>query len=187
MTDQSIVGVYETMEQAEEAVRKLDQGGYPIKQVSVVAANLQTEKEVRGFITAGDLAKGGAGTGAWVGGFFGILMGGAFLFVPGFGPLMVMGSLASVLLGAAEGAGLGAAGGGLLGALTGWGISKQHILKYEDHVKGGKYLVVAHGDADEVARAQTILQASPATELNRHTLDSMDSPTSGDTQPEHVH
>lgn len=177
MTDQSIVGVYQTMEQAEEAVRKLDQGRYPIKQVSIVAANLQTEKEVRGFIGAGDFAKGGAGTGAWVGGFFGLLTGGAILFVPGFGPLVVMGSLAAVLLGMAEGAGLGAAGGGLLGALTGWGISKQHILKYEDHVKGGKYLVVAHGDADEVARAQTILQGSTATELNHHAEASLDTPT----------
>ena len=187
MADPSIVGVYETMEQAEAAVRKLDQGHYPIKQVSIVAQNLQTEKEVRGFITAADFAKGGAGTGAWVGGFLGLMMGGAFLFVPGFGPLMVMGSLASVLLGTAEGVGLGAAGGGLLGALAGWGISKQHILKYEDHVKGGKYLVVAHGAADEVARAQTILQTSTPSELNHHAADSMDSPTSEATQSAHVH
>ena len=187
MTDQSSVGVYETMEQAEEAVRKLDQGSFPIKQVSIVAANLQTEKEVRGFISAGDFAKGGAGTGAWVGGFFGLMMGGAFLFVPGFGPLMVIGSLASVLLGTAEGAGLGAAGGGLLGALAGWGISKQHILKYEDHVKGGKYLVVAHGSAEEVARAQTILQGSTATELNHHAAAGFDVSTTTATELAEVH
>jgi hypothetical protein len=187
MTDQSSVGVYETMEQAEEAVRKLDLGSFPIKQVSIVAANLQTAKEVRGFISTGDFAKGGAGTGARVGGFFGLMMGGAFLFVPGFGPLMVIGSLAAVLLGAAEGAGIGAAGGGVLGALAGWGISKQHILKYEDHVKGGKYLVVAHGSAEEVARAQTILQGSTPTELNNHAESSQDTQTSGATEPAHAH
>lgn len=75
MSDQSSVGVYETLAQAEAAVRKLDQGRFPITQVSIVAQNLQTEKEVHGFITAGDVAKQGAGTGAWFGGLFGLLMG----------------------------------------------------------------------------------------------------------------
>jgi hypothetical protein len=167
-TDESTVGVYETMEQTEDAVRKLDQGRYPIKQVSIVAQNLETEKEVHGFITAGDIAKKGAGVGAWVGGVFGLLMGGAVLFVPGFGPLIVAGSLAAVLLGTVEGAAVGATGGGVLSALASWGVSKQHIIKYEDHVKSGRYLVVAHGSAEEVERAHSILAGTSTVELSRH-------------------
>ena len=73
MAEQSTVGVYETLAQAEAAVRQLDQGRFPIKQVSIVAKNLETEKEVHGFITAGDVAMQGAGTGAWFGGVFGLL------------------------------------------------------------------------------------------------------------------
>lgn len=38
-------------------------------------------------------------------------------------------------------AGLGA----LLGGLAGLGISRRHIPKYEEHIKGGRYLLVAHG------------------------------------------
>lgn len=168
MTNQSTVGVYETMAQVEAAVHKLDQEHYPIKQVSIVAQNFETEKEVHGFVSPGDVAKDGARTGAWFGGVFGLLMGGAFLLVPGFGPLIVAGSLAAVLLGTAEGVAFGAAGGGLLGALAGWGVSKQHIIKYEDHVRVGKYVLVAHGNSEEVAQAHVILQGTFATELNHH-------------------
>ena len=72
--ENSVVGVYENMSAAENAVRSLDKGGFPIKQISIVGQDLQSEKEVHGYITAGDVAKGGAGTGAWLGGLFGILV-----------------------------------------------------------------------------------------------------------------
>jgi hypothetical protein len=130
MTEQSIIGIYEKMSGAEAAIHQLNHGGFPIKQVSIVAQNLESEKEVHGYISAGDVAKSGAGTGAWVGGLFGLLLGAAFVWVPGFGPLLVAGPLAAALLGGVEGAVAGAAGGGVLGALVGWGVSKKHILKY---------------------------------------------------------
>lgn len=166
--EKSVVAVYDTMSKAEEAIRKLNQGGFPIKQVSILAKNLESEKEVHGYITKGDVAKTGAGTGAWLGGLFGILIGAAFIWVPGFGPLVVAGPLAAMLLGGVEGAVAGAAGGGLLGALVGWGVSKKHILKYEENLKGGKYLVVAHGSAEEVSRAHNILKDTDAKEVNFH-------------------
>jgi hypothetical protein len=127
-----------------------------------------TEKKIHGFVTSCDVAKSTARTGAWVGGIFGMLVGAAFLWVPGVGPLVVAGSLASVLLGGVEGAVAGAAFSGLLGWLTSLGISKQHILKYEQYVKAGKYLVVAHGSAEEAAKAKTILAATAPAELNVH-------------------
>ena len=166
--ENSVVGVYENMSAAENAVRSLDKGGFPIKQISIVGQDLQSEKEVHGYITAGDVAKGGAGTGAWLGGLFGILVGAAFLWVPGFGPLMVAGPFAGMILGGIEGAAAGAAGGGLLGALIGWGVSKQHIVKYEEHLKSGKYLVIAHGSQEEVEKAKNILSGDTATEVVAH-------------------
>lgn len=169
MSDQSVIGVYDTMSKAEEAIRTLSRSGFPITQISITAQNLESEKEVHGYITAGDVAKTGAGTGAWVGGLFGLLAGAAFIWVPGFGPLVVAGSLAAVLMGGAEGAAVGAVGGGLLGSLVGWGVSKKHIIKYEEHLKGGKYLVIAHGNAEEMTRAHNILQGTAATEVTRHT------------------
>lgn len=168
MNPQSVIGVYESLSGAEEAVRRLDRSGFPIRQISIVARDLESEKEVHGYVTTGDVVKSGAGTGAWVGGLFGILLGAAFLWVPGFGPLLVAGPFAAALAGGIEGAVAGAAGGGLLGALFSWGVSRKHILKYEEHLRGGKYLLIAHGNHDEVERARETLAGTNPTELNVH-------------------
>jgi hypothetical protein len=168
MNQQSVVGVYDVLSKAEDAIRTLDRSSFPIKQVSIVAKDLESEREVHGYVNVGDIAKGGAGTGAWLGGFFGLLFGAAFLWVPGFGPLLVAGPLSAALLGGVEGAFAGATGGGLLGALFGWGVSRQHILKYEERVKGGKYLVIVHGSPEQVEYARGMLQATEPEELNVH-------------------
>jgi len=168
MSEQSAIGVYDSISKAEEAIHTLDHGGFPIKQVSIVAQNLESENQVHGYVTVGDVAKGGASTGAWLGGLFGLLVGAAFVWVPGFGPLLVAGPLAAAILGGIEGVVAGSASGGLLGALVGWSVSKRHILKYEEHVKGGKYLVVAHGSAEEVAKAGDILEGTGADEIKVH-------------------
>ncbi|MCA9905172.1 MAG: DUF1269 domain-containing protein [Anaerolineae bacterium] len=169
MMTKSVVGVYNQVEDAEEAIGKLSTSGFPVNQVSIVAHDLESEKQVHGFVTTGDVAKEGAVTGGWVGGLFGLLVGAAFVWVPGFGPLLVAGPFAAALLGGIEGAVAGAAGGGLLGALFGWGISKQHILKYEEVVKGGKYLVIANGTEEQVKKAHEILGQTNTDELNLHT------------------
>lgn len=157
MVQQSVVHVFHNMAEAEEAVKGLIDQKFPADQISIVTQNLQTEKQVHGYITAGDVAKQSAGTGAWVGGLFGLLAGAAFIFVPGFGPLIVAGSFATVLLGGIEGTIAGAAGGGALGALFGWGVSKEHILKYEEVIKAGSYLVIANGDVAQVKQARDVL------------------------------
>jgi hypothetical protein len=169
MSEKSVIGIYQSMDQAEKAVRTLDQGGFPIKQVSIVAKNLQSEKKITGFVTTGDVAKTSARVGAWTGGIFGLLVGAAFLWVPGVGPMIVAGPLAAALLGGIEGAAAGGATTGLLGALVGWGVSKQHVLKYEQSVNAGKYLLICHGSTDEVQKASDILRnGTQPSELQVH-------------------
>ena len=168
MAQQSIVGVYDTLSQAEDAVRTLSEAGFPIQQVSIVARDLTSERQINGLVTAGDVATQGLSTGAWLGGLFGLLVGAAFIWVPGFGPLIVAGPLAAAIAGGIEGAVAGAAGGGLLGALIGWGVSRDQVLKYEERLRGGQYLLVAHGTDDEVARAGDVLRAMPAGEVQQH-------------------
>ena len=164
MADQSVIGTFDTVQGAEDAIRALNQGGFPIQQVSIIGQDLKSERDVHGFVTTGDVAKTGAGIGAWVGGLFGLLVGAAVLFVPGFGPLIIAGPAAAWLLGGIEGAIVGAAGGGILGGLIGVGVSRQHIVKYEEQLKAGKSLVVAHGSAEDVARARACCREPvPAT------------------------
>jgi hypothetical protein len=166
--ESSVVGVYPSVDVAEEAVRQLGQEGFPIQHVSIIATNLGSEKKVHGFVTSCDVAKSAARTGAWVGGIFGLLVGAAFIWVPGVGPLVVAGSLASALLGGVEGATAGAALSGVLGWLTSLGISRQHILKYEESLKAGQCLVVAHGSPEEARKARDILTRTGAAEVEAH-------------------
>jgi hypothetical protein len=166
--EQAAVGVYGHIDEAEEAVKTLGEGGFPIDHVSIIAKDLGTEKKVHGFVTSCDVARASARTGAWVGGIFGLLVGAAFVWVPGVGPLVVAGSLTSALIGGLEGAAAGAALTGVLGWLSALGISKEHILKYEESVKAGKYLVIAHGPADEVAKARQILEGTDPAALTVH-------------------
>jgi hypothetical protein len=169
MTEQSVIGVYTSIADAEDAVRTLDRAGYPIAQISIVARDLQSEQEVHGFFASGDAATAGAATGAWVGGLFGLLLGAAFLWVPVIGPVFVAGPLAASLLGMVEGGLLGAAGGGLLGALIGWGVAEDDVAAYEEYLRGGKYLVIAHGNAEEVAWAyDMLLRQGETSELTLH-------------------
>ena len=169
MTEHSVVGVYDTMAQAEEAVRTLDQAGFPIKHISIVTQNLASDQTMHGYITPGDdLSPRGATTGAWAGGLLSLLIGAAFLWVPGFGPLVVLGRLATLLFIGVEGALMGAATGSLLGALANWGIAEEHILDYEQQVQGGKHLVIAYGTAEDVERAHAILQDTAVGALHVH-------------------
>ena len=41
-------------------------------------------------------------------------------------------------------------------------------MKYETAIKGGKYLVIAHGTADEVAKAKEIIEGTEAVESTIH-------------------
>jgi hypothetical protein len=167
-TESSVVGVYRHIDDAEDAVQKLSEGGFPIQHVSIVTKDLGTERKVHGFVTSCDVAKSSARTGAWVGGIFGALVGAAFLWVPGVGPMIVAGSLAAAMLGGVEGAVAGAAAAGILGWLTSLGISKEHILKYEESVRAGRCLVIAHGTPEETAKARQILAGTSPAALEVH-------------------
>ena len=155
---QGEVAVFDSLEAATEAVKKLGEAGFPIEHVSVITQNLESTTEVHGFITGKDVAKSDAKFGAWVGGIFGLLSGTAFLRVPGVGPVVVAGSLAAALAGGVEGAAGFAALGGVVGAATGHFVSKKHVPKLTEHLSAGRYLLVAQSaDEAELDRAREIL------------------------------
>jgi len=183
MAERSVVGVYESLAQAEEAVHTLDRAGFPVKHVSIVTQNLASDQTMHGSLTPGAaLIPRDAATGAWVGGLLSLLVGVAFFWVPGFGPLLVVGRLASLLLLGAEGALVGATAGSFLGTLANWGMTEEHIRDYEQQVQGGKHLVIASGTDEEVARAHAILQGTQAGALRVHADAGVERPSAVDAQ-----
>lgn len=128
----AIVAIYDTHEEAEEAVRELERSGFDMQKLSIVGKDYQTEEEVVGYYTTGDRMKSWGKTGAFWGGIWGLLFGSAFFLIPGIGPLLAAGPLVGWIIGALEGAvvigGLSALGAGLYGL----GIPEDSIIEYEN-------------------------------------------------------
>jgi hypothetical protein len=135
----------------------LHKGGFAMSDLSIVGRDFQVTEDPVGFASFGDYARAGAETGAWFGGLFGLFVGAAFLILPGVGPVVVAGPVTAAVVAALEGALAGVALGGLAGALVGWGVPRERALRYERHVKGGKFLVIARGNPESIARARDLL------------------------------
>jgi uncharacterized membrane protein len=169
MSDKSaVVGIYDTHTGAEAAIKELQKSSFDMKQLSIVGRGYHTEEQVVGFYNVGDRMKVWGKRGAFWGGFWGLLFGSAFFVLPGVGPVMVFGPLVAWIVGALENAavvgGLSALGAGLYGA----GIPKDSVLEYETAIKSDKFVVVAHGTHDEVARAMSVLEKTGATKVAAH-------------------
>jgi uncharacterized membrane protein len=167
-TTNSVVAVFGSHDQAEDAVRELQKDGFDMKKLSIVGKDYHTEEHVVGYYTAGDRMLYWGKLGAFWGGFWGLLFGSAFFWVPGIGQLLVAGPLVMWIVGALEGAvvtgGLSALGAGLYSI----GIPKNSILQYETQVKNDKLLLVVHGTADEVQRASDLLHQTRAETTTVH-------------------
>ena len=160
----SVIAIYKSHEEAEEAVRKLEQGGIPINKISIIGRDFQLREDVQGYYRPSDAAKEGAGFGAWFGGLFGLLMGFGFFVFPIAGTLVVLGPMAGMIAGAIGGAGLGA----LMNALMALGISKEQALKYQARLQAGEFLVSVVGTPEEVERAQMLLAGKGELEIETY-------------------
>lgn len=155
------VGTFSNREDAEFALRELQDAGFNMDKVSVIAKDAELEKDIGGVEVKSDKeqAKGGAGAGASAGaitgGVMGLIGGLGVIALPGVGAIAELGIvLANTLLGS----GIGAAGGGLVGALIGWGIPEDRARYYDDMLSQGRYLVILEGTPAEMNGAEAILQ-----------------------------
>ncbi|MGL4463345.1 MAG: general stress protein [Planctomycetia bacterium] len=159
----SVVAVFDTHDEAEQAVRTLQKDGVDMTTLSIVAKDHHTEEHVVGYYNAGDRTLFWGKQGAFWGGFWGLLFGSAFFWVPGVGPLVIAGPLVAYFVAGLEGAALVGGLSALGGALAGIGIPKDSVVQYETEVKNGKLLLIAHGTADEVDLTRAILHRTQAT------------------------
>ncbi|HEY9674272.1 MAG TPA: hypothetical protein V6D11_22725 [Waterburya sp.] len=154
------IGVFPHHRDAEAAVRELHNSGFPMNQISLVGKHTPGEArigDVADRTMTDEGAKGGAATGAALGGLGGLLVGLGALAIPGIGPVIAGGALATALATTAAGGAIGAAAGGLTGALVGLGIPDDRARFYNDRVNRGDYLVMVDGTEDEIRRAETLL------------------------------
>jgi hypothetical protein len=169
MTDaSSIIAVYSSHTDAEEAVAKLSSASFDIKKVSIIGKDYHTEENVVGYYTAGDRMKSWGGIGAFWGGIWGLLFGAGFFLIPGIGPVLVAGPFLAALIGALESAAVVGGISAVTAGLVSLGIPKDTAVKYEAEVKADKFVMVVHGTAEELDRARAILTETSPVSIEKH-------------------
>jgi hypothetical protein len=152
---------------AEAAIKTLTAAGFKADTLSVIGKGYHTEEKVLGFYNTGDRIKIWGKQGAVWGGLWGALLGGLFVTTPVIGPVLIVGYLGAVAVAAIESAVVVGGASAIGAAIYSIGVPRDSVLRYETAVKADGFLVMVHGDADTVAKAQTIL-ASTATEVAVH-------------------
>ena len=167
-TQNSVVAVYRTHTEADQAVKELQRGGVDMHKLSIVGKGYHTDEQAVGYYNTGDRMKYWGKVGAFWGGFWGLLFGSAFFMIPGLGPILAAGPVVAWIVAGLESAvvvgGLGALGAGLYSM----GIPKDSIVKYETALKTDQFLLIAHGTAAEVAKAKDIIETTHPAQLEMH-------------------
>jgi hypothetical protein len=167
-TINSVVAVYPTHTEADQAVKELQRGGVDLHKLSIVGRGYHTDEHAVGYYNTGDRMKYWGKLGAFWGGFWGLLFGSAFFIIPGLGPILAAGPVVAWIVGALEGAvvvgGVSALGAGLYSM----GIPKDSIVKYEAALKTDQFLLIVHGTAAEVAKAKDIIETTHPAQFSLH-------------------
>ncbi|GJD55237.1 hypothetical protein [Methylobacterium dankookense] len=173
MAKQMVTAIFDRYEDASTAVGKLEAGGIPHSDISIVSNN-EGDRHA-GRVTSGDHheakqgAETGAGTGATlgtvVGGGAGLLAGLGLLAIPGVGPVVAAGWLVSAL----TGAGIGAAAGGLVGGLAGAGMGETDAHAYSEGVRRGGTLVTVRADDAQALMVMDILEQHGSLDMHERT------------------
>jgi hypothetical protein len=157
MTSRIVTGLFDSYEDAAQAIRDLEASGVSEGNLALVVNNADERYALAddGGARHGSGAGTGASIGTVLGGGAGLLAGLGMLAIPGIGPVVAAGWLVATAAGAVA----GAAAGGLLGSLTGAGISKEQAHLYAEGVRRGGTLVTARVDDGHLAStAEAILR-----------------------------
>lgn len=153
----SVVAFYDAHRQAEDAIIKLEEHGFDLKQFSIVAIDLYTSEKVLGFYNASDRMKKWALSGGFWAGFWGLLFGFSTYTIPFIGPALIQGWLGALTAGlvlALMGAIVGAVAGSLYTLL----FPAPKKVKYQTAVKAGKYMLLAQADDLQMEQVWEILE-----------------------------
>lgn len=166
----TVVGSFESYQEAESVVDQLAEAGFDRNDISIMAkrpggaeGQVETTQGTEASDTETSETASGAGKGALAGGGIGLAAGVVAVAVPGIGPVLAAGPLATAL----AGAGIGAAAGGAIGALANLGVEDEDAHAYAENVRRGGALVVVKADDAEAERAADIMQRYGAIDIDR--------------------
>jgi uncharacterized membrane protein len=150
----STVGVYDTHDKAVTAVLELKKAGFTESHISIVGQAEVVDNNLHVKSKENEKAAPLA-VGLVLGPIIGILSGIGLVAIPGLGIIYGAGAIA----GAMAGLDVGLIGGGLVSVLTMFGIKNDNVVKYNEHLSKGHFLVVVQGTDEEITNAHKILLA----------------------------
>ena len=172
----TIVGSFDSFEEAQEVLRDLQQRGFARDDISVIANNAsgrygdqygsegQLPRDAATSVSdTGAGTATGAAAGGVLGGAAGLVVGLMGLAIPGIGPIIAAGPIAAAL----AGAGVGAVAGGLIGGLTGVGVSEDDAQYYAESVRRGGALVTVRADDARAEEAASAMRSRGAVDIER--------------------
>lgn len=157
-----VVGIFDRLRMAQQAVDELRAAGFMEKEIGLVARSVEvTQIPADGSKhdeKVADGALGGILTGAGLGGLWAV--GIEIEMLPAIGELILGGLFTSMFAGAVA----GAAAGGVVGALVTAGLPREEAERFEQAIQAGRIVVTVRTD-DNCDKATEILKSNGA-ELN---------------------
>lgn len=145
-----IFGVYQTEADAQRAIDDLLNMGYTKDHISILSKSSEIiEMDDQETSTEAGL-KGGAATGATIGGVGGLLAGLGLLVIPGIGPLLAAGPIAAAFAGAITGGAIGGTIGTIGGAMMDAGVEEADARYLEDRFSAGDIIVYVDAPLEQV-------------------------------------
>jgi hypothetical protein len=151
---ESQIAVYDTHEKAVNAIKLLSHQDFPMENVSLLgkAEVIEDHIQIKSLDT---IKKAPVIFGMGAGTLVGLLSGVGVFAIPGFGFLYGAGALVGII----AGLDLGLIAGGVISLLSYTGIKEEEVVKCQEHLKEGKFMVIVKGAKEEIEKAHNILHA----------------------------
>ena len=166
-----VTGVFESRGDAERAVNQLRSLGLGQDKIGLITPESRPEAIERGVpVTDTEEPGMGRAMGAAVGGAMGAAGGAtlglaaATLAIPGVGPVIAFGVIGAAALGIV-GAATGAAVGDAVEEQLGEGVPHEDVFLYEDALRHGRSIVIAHVEDDRADRAREVIKDAGAADI----------------------
>lgn len=157
----TVIGVFESRDQAEKAIDQLRDSGFDKNEISILTKGKAQDLSIEGGedVDTGT-ATGGTTAGGILGGIAGLALGAGALAIPGLGPIMAAGPIVGLLSGAAT--------GGIAGGLIDLGIPEDRGRYYEGEVRKGGVLAAIRSNEQKIQSAADIMRENGAKDVETH-------------------
>jgi hypothetical protein len=168
----SVVAIFETHGHTEKTIKELQRCGHDMRNLSIAGQAPHVEGQTVGYYLAGGRMKRSGGGGSVWGISWAVLQGSGYFAIPEVGSVLVAGPLVSWMVTEIEN-GFPSSEATAIGAgLHKIGVPIDFVSQYEDAIRTGKLVVVAHGTVSEVEKAKSIMEAAHPTAVGLYTSQS---------------